>query len=128
MKRFSNLILCATLACGTLAAQAGTTLQAADLPRIGNGGTGFIGVTESAGMPRQPVDVRWSATSSSAVPTRAGEASTFVEGRPNAQPDVPMAGDRRAMNAPMQGDARTMGMAGSSMPAIAVHPGWGTPK
>lgn len=125
MKRFSNLMLCATLACCAAAAQA-STLKAADVPRITNGGTGFIGVTESAGMPAQPVAVRLGASGTSAIPVRAGEASTIVKGQPNVDPNTPMgmSGDH------IKFDARAMGnSAGGFMadfPANA-HPGWGTP-
>src|SRR6185369_2618638 len=83
MTRFSLLTLSATLACCAAAAQAGTRFTAADA-RITNGGTGFVGLTESAGMARQPVHVRWSADTSPILP--AGEASTFVKGRPNVDP------------------------------------------
>jgi len=127
MKRSNHLLLSAVLACCAAAAQAGTSLKAADLPRISNGSTGFIGVTESVGMKRPPVDVQWSASGSSAIPLRAGEATTVVNGRPNENPDAPapgaMAGDR------LQGQLRTMGSSGGHMsdfPANA-HRGWGTP-
>ena len=126
MKRSTHLMLSASLACCAAAVQAGTTIKAADLPRISNGSTGFIGVTESVGMKRPPADVQWSASGSSAIPLRAGEATTFVHGRPNENPDVPaggMAGDR------MQGQLRVMGSGGGTMsdfPANA-HRGWGTP-
>lgn len=128
MKRFSNLILCAALACGAVAAQAGTHVRAADLPRISNGGTGFIGVTDPAGMPHRPVTAQWNAGTTS-IPLRAGEASTMVDGRPNANPDAPMAGARGMADAPMQHALRTMGSSGAAMadrPAGA-HRGWGTP-
>jgi hypothetical protein len=126
MKRFSNLMLGATLACCAAAAQAATTLKAADLPRITNGGTGFIGVTESDGMPPQPVDVRLSASGTSAIPLRAGEATTIVKGQPNVDPNAPMG----MTGNHMKFDARAMGMNGGAtmaeFPANA-HPGWGTP-
>jgi hypothetical protein len=130
MTRFSNLMLSATLACCGAAAQAGKTITAADA-RITNGGTGFIGLTESAGMPRQPFHVRWAADTSPVVP--AGEASTLVKGRPNVDPFAPGMGtySTDAAHAPMTGEPRTsggsrvvMGVAGA--PAGA-HPAWGTP-
>lgn len=126
MKRFPNLILCAALAGGAAAAQAGTHVRAADLPRITNGGTGFIGVTDSAGMPHRPVTAQWDAATS-AIPLRAGEASTMVDGRPNANPEAPMAHGMGGQ--PMQHSPRAMGGSGGAMtdrPAGA-HPGWGTP-
>lgn len=128
MKRFSNLLLCATLACGAAAAQAGTHVRAAELPRISNGGTGFIGVTESAGMPHRPVTARWN-TNTSRVPLSAGEATTMVDGRPNANPDAPMAHGGGMAGQPMQHALRAMGGSGGALadrPANA-HRGWGTP-
>lgn len=130
MKRFPHLILCATLACCAAAAQAGITFKAAELPRISNGGTGFVGVTESAGMPRQPVRVQWTASSTSAVPTHAGEASTFVDGRPNAEPNAPMGADAMAATGDrMHGELRAMGSGGGAMSDFPAgsHRGWGTP-
>lgn len=126
MKRFPNLILCAALACGAAAAQAGTHVRAADLPRISNGGTGFIGVTDSAGMTQRPVTARWNAATS-AIPLRAGEASTMVDGRPNANPEAPLTHGMAGQ--PMQHSLRSMGGSSGAMtdrPAGA-HPGWGTP-
>jgi hypothetical protein len=127
MKRSIHLMLSATLACCAAAAQAGTSLKAADLPRISNGGTGFIGVTESVGMKRPPADVQWSASGSSAIPLRAGEATTFVNGRPNDNPNAPAAGAMAGDH--MQGQLRVMGGSGGTMsdfPAHA-HRSWGTP-
>lgn len=128
MKRFPNLILCAVLAGGAAAAQAGTHVRAADLPRISNGGTGFIGVTDSAAMPHRAVTAQWNA-STSAIPLRAGEATTMVDGRPNANPEAPMAHGSGMAGQPMQHSLRAMGGSGGAMtdrPAGA-HPGWGTP-
>jgi len=130
MTRFSNLTLSATLACCAAAAQAGTAFNAADA-RITNGGTGFIGLTESTGMPAQPVHARWSADSSSILP--AGEASTFVKGRPNEDPYAPGMGTypMDAARAPMTGELRTMGGSrvdtGVAGAPAGAHPAWGTP-
>lgn len=129
MKRFPNLILCATLACGAAAAHAGTQVRAADLPRISNGGTGFSGVTESVGMAaHRPVTAQWNANTTS-IPLRAGEATTMVNGRPNANPDAPMAHGGGTAGERMQPALRAMGGSGGAMadrPAGA-HRGWGTP-
>jgi len=126
MNRFSNLILCATLACCAAGAYAGTAVNAADA-RISNGGTGFIGVTESIGKPRQPVVVFWGASATSSIPLGAGEASTFVNGRPNEDPNaygIGMTGVRT------MGELRTMGGSGDAAMArdsASRHPAWGTP-
>jgi hypothetical protein len=128
MTRFSNLMLSATLACCAASAQAGTTFSAADA-RITNGGTGFIGVTESAGRPAQ--HARWNADSSSIL--RGGEASTFVNGRPNEDPYAPGMGayPMGAARAPMTGELRTMGGSrvdrGVAGAPEGAHPAWGTP-
>ena len=130
MTRFSTLMLSATLACCAAAAQAGTTFNAADA-RITNGGTGFIGLTESAGMPAQPVHVRWSADSGSILPS--GEASTFVKGRPNEDPYALGLGTNSMGSArvPMTGELRTMGGSrvdtGVAGAPAGAHPSWGTP-
>jgi hypothetical protein len=130
MTRFSSLMLSATLACCAAAAQAGTTSAPADA-RITNGGTGFIGLTESAGMPRQPFQVRWAADTSPIVP--AGEASTLVKGRPNVDPFAPGMGTYQmdAAHPPMTPELRTLGnsrvvMGVAGAPAGA-HQAWGTP-
>ena len=127
MKRISHLMLSATLVCCAAAAQAATTLKAADVPYITNGGTGFIGVTESAGMKRQPVDLRASANGMKFTPLPAGEASTIVNGLPNVDPNVAaLMHDGSAA----QPQTRTMGGSRSTsmndVPAHA-HRGWGTP-
>jgi hypothetical protein len=135
MKRFSNFVLSATLGCCAAAAQAGTPIKAADLPQITNGGTGFIGVTESAGMPRQPVDWRSGANGMKFTPLPAGEASTFVNGQPNVDPYAPGRGmDRMAKTGDrMRGDdARAMGSNRDAAAARAGFPAnasplWGTP-
>lgn len=133
MKRLSNLMLCATLACGAAAAYAGTGVKATDVPRISNGGTGFIGVTESIGMPSQPVALRWSASGTSSIPVGAGEASTIVNGRPNEDPNAPGIGNDRVgmARAPMTGELRTMGGsrndAAMARDSALRHPAWGTP-
>jgi len=131
MTRFSNLMLSATLACCAAAAQAGTSFTAADA-RITNGGTGFIGVTESAGMPSQPVHARWSAGDTSSI-LPAGEASTLVKGRPNVDPYEPGMGPypMGAARTSMAGELRTLGGGrvdtGVAGAPAGAHPAWGTP-
>lgn len=117
MKTPNRLILAAAAAFFSIGVHAAKPVNAADLPRISNAGTGFIGLTESAGTPRQAYMHSRSTTSS--VPNQAGEASTMVDGVPNQI----MATEANG-NAPRQ-DLRTMGQSGSA--AAAVHPSWGTP-
>lgn len=93
----------------------------ADAARITNGGTGYIGLTASAGSPRQAVAM---ADTTMALPS--GEASTMVQGRPNAHPiaerSAPMASAVDAQAAP----ASTAVM-GAAPAARMQHPMWGTP-
>ena len=127
MKRFSTIALFAAIACCAAAAQAGT-LKSADIPPITNGGTGFIGVTQSFGMPAQPFNVRWNATATTPIPLQAGEASTFVQGQPNANPDAPGVNPAAAAGDHVTGNLRTMGNAGSMSDfPPGAHPQWGTP-
>jgi hypothetical protein len=111
----AKLILCALGACAALGASAAG--MGADNARITNGGTGFIGVTESYGQPGTVA-----AGSRRGMP--AGEASTWVNGRPNENPEAPgMA----------TGGVQTQSMGNTGMspqtgvPAGARHPSWGTP-
>lgn len=111
----AKLILCALGAFAALGANAMGT--AADSGRITNGGTGFIGVTESYGQPKAMV-----AQSQMRLPS--GEASTFVNGRPNANPEAP---------GTAMGGVQTQAMGNTGMSAqtgvraSARNPSWGTP-
>jgi hypothetical protein len=110
-----TLIRIAAAAAGSLLlAHGALATQATEVPRITNGGTGFIGVTESANTGWRPA----SADRMAALP--AGEASTWVNGRPNANPEAPMAGSR----AP---DTRAMGASADPRANAARNPSWGTP-
>jgi hypothetical protein len=107
--------------------------QMSDKGRITNGGTGYIGLTESAGQPRH-----MNSPARASLP--AGEASTMVNGRPNQHPNSPinMAGNdaARTMDATRAMGASSMGAAPmrspmepmhSSMTGSTRHPMWGTP-
>lgn len=103
--------------------------QMSDSSHITNGGTGYIGLTESAGQPRT-MRARPMAT----LP--AGEATTMVGGRPNVDPNAPsrMAGWNgdltRSMGASPSTRPASMGSAtmGGSMSTDMPHPMmWGTP-
>jgi hypothetical protein len=78
-------------------------------------------------MKRPPGAVHSSASGSSAIPLRAGEATTFVHGRPNENPDAPVSGSMAGDH--MQGALRTMGSSGGTMSdfPVGAHRGWGTP-
>jgi hypothetical protein len=131
MNTISRLLL-STAAAFLLLANAHAGVMAVDVPRISNGGTGFIGVTESVGQPqRADMHGRWSHDGTSAIPTGAGEASTTVDGRPNIDPNAAALAAHGSMNA----DTRTMGAsastrdtASSSEPASYTMPAMGTPK
>jgi hypothetical protein len=123
MIQLKPLILGAALGCLALGAQAAMPVNAADLPRISNGGTGFIGLTESAGTQRRAYRPMRSATS--AIPTQAGEASTMVGGVPNRHQDTLAAGTGVAQGSDRP-ELRTMGHSGTM--TTAANPTWGTPK
>jgi hypothetical protein len=98
MNRLATPLFAAALALGAVAAHASMRVNAADLPHITNGGTGFIGLTASAGQPAMDTMHDWSRVST-----------------------APYASQERG--AP---DTRAMG--GHAMPAAAgMHRAWGTP-
>lgn len=111
----AKLILCTFGACAALGANAAG--MGAESGRITNGGTGFIGVTDSYGQPKALV-----AQSQMRLPS--GEASTLVNGRPNQNPEAPGA---------MAGGVQTQAMGNAGMSpqtgvrADARNPSWGTP-
>jgi hypothetical protein len=110
MKTTAKLILCAFAGCAAVSAQATDGSS-----RITNGGTGFIGVTQSYGQPNAVV-------AASRISLPAGEASTFVNGRPNQNPEAP--------SMAMAASTGTNVMGARAMPAASersAHRGWGTP-
>jgi len=131
MNTTSRLFL-STAAGFLLLANAHAGVMAVDVPRITNGSTGVIGVTESVGQPRRAEAYgRWSHNGTSAIPSGAGEASTMVNGRPNQDPNAAALAAHGGMNA----DTRTMGASAStraeisrSAPASYTMPAMGTPK
>lgn len=118
MNSFSKLLLGASFATLAIASHA-ASVQAVDIPRISNGGTGFIGVTQSAGMP----EVRTYADRTvQRYSSMSGEATTMVNGQPNVNPEAPMAGSAR------QADVRSMGAAPRADSAPSNRSIlWGTP-
>lgn len=121
MKQRIQLALCAAAAVLSLSAQAGSGVMASEVPRITNGGTGVHTLPASDGMPSQA----WRAPQDgvATTPAQAGEASTMVQGRPNAHPAM-----ATGMHTPQE--TRAMGNARWGMgagPAPAMHPAWGTP-
>lgn len=127
MKSFSTLLIGSGILCLSVAAGAGTAVHASQSVPITNGGTGYIGLTESAGQPRVAAASTWVASRDavSRIPNRAGEASTMVNGRPNQDPDAPA---RDSMGAG-KAELRSMGNAGMSHSGMAgaQHRLWGTP-
>lgn len=128
METFHRLMLCGVAAAFVSAAQAAPP-RAADLPRITNGGTGYIGLTESAGTARRPaMPAERSAMRDSGVPIAAGEASTTVNGQPNRDPNdaalrTPSTQAMGASRAPAMEQLDTMP---DRRPAW-WHRSWGTP-
>ncbi|MEO5672412.1 MAG: hypothetical protein ABIR26_17125 [Ramlibacter sp.] len=116
MKTSSQLLIASCAMGLAMAASAGTAMNGDDTSRITNGGTGYIGLTQSAGQPR-PMPMKFVA----ALPS--GEASTLVGGRPNTNPDAPA---WTAM-APRTAELQSMGNIGSARSAAARNPSWGTP-
>lgn len=121
MKQRIQLALCAAAAVLSLSAHAGSGVMATEVPRITNGGTGVHTLPAADAMQRQA----WRAAHEGAttVPAQAGEASTMVQGRPNAQPAV-AGGMHQTQGTQAMGNARWSLGAG---PAPARHPAWGTP-
>jgi hypothetical protein len=106
----TSLFCIATLAAAT-AFQAQAGVNAVDVPRISNGGTGFIGVTASAPMARSSALGYKSAS--------MGEAGTS-NGQPNVNPEAPMA----------SASTRVMGNSGMQHRGStqqARDAAWGTP-
>lgn len=103
MTAYSKLLISSAAVCLAVAANAGTAMNAPEA-RITNGGTGFIGVMQSADQPRNTNARVWmlSAESISRIPSSAGEASTMVNGRPNQDPDAPATGSMAASSATAQ--------------------------
>lgn len=109
------------------AAPLGASAQQA---RVTEGSTGVIGVTDSAGTPRQhAARMRSTTPATSGTPITAGEASTVVRGQPNVDPFAPG-------NSVAPPDTRTMGASGvpaerragmRSGASAWPHPMWGTP-
>lgn len=130
MKTFPRLLISGAAACLALAAQAGTAMNASEMGRITNGGTGYIGLTQSAGQPR-PMEMAMEMASTQAVsriPVAAGEASTMVDGHPNQDPDAPAKGSMTSANA----ELRSMGHTGAAPAGYGPmgplqQRGWGTP-
>jgi hypothetical protein len=117
MNTLPKLLVTCAAAFLAFGANAGSTASMNDGSRITNGGTGFIGVTESAGQPRMAQHF---------ASMRAGEATTMVNGQPNVNTEAPAWSSAAQPYA-----ARSMGNAsGRSMDARSVaarNPSWGTP-
>lgn len=129
MRPSHRLLLCAAAAASFVCVAQATPPRAADLPRITNGGTGFIGLTESAGTDWRPgMATERTATRTSGVPVAAGEASTTVNGQPNRDPNDP-ALRMPSLQAMGASPAPAMERAGTMPPRAPAwwHRSWGTP-
>lgn len=103
--------LIALAAFATVSALSHAGVRAVDVPRISNGGTGYEQV-----VARDTPRVVFSRADVERSLLPSGEASTMVNGQPNAHPPVASAVDTQVM-----GSGR--------LPATgpAMHPLWGTP-
>jgi hypothetical protein len=107
MNRLATHLFAAAIACGAFAAHASLRTDSADT-HITNGGTGFIGVTASAGMPAMSRMTRMDA------------------GRRDVRAWSAPAADRSQERGAPTPALQTMG--GNAMPAApAMHRAWGTP-
>src|SRR6478609_2717670 len=111
MNHATRLLLGTTALFVAVAASAAPTMPGQDGYHYSNGGTGYIGLTASAGQPRMNMD---------RTSMAAGEATTLINGRPNQNPEAPMPGSMTAKRAP-QAWAQTQAMGN------ARNPAWGTP-
>jgi len=113
MQRSLALLFCAAGASLSIAANAAMPVHASDLAATNNGGTGYIGLSASAGLPAARADARMAMAA-----TPGGELTTLVRGRPNVATDVPattargQAVDSRFVNA---------------RATASTNPSWGTP-
>jgi hypothetical protein len=102
MNRIATPLLAVAIACSAFSAHASMHVDAATLPHVTNGGTGFIGVTASASMDRMDSSrdgARWSTASAREQSQERGETVSALQ---------------------------TMGS--NAMPAApATHRSWGTP-
>jgi hypothetical protein len=120
MNTATRLLLATSTLFLAAAANAAPAAPGQDAYHQTNGGTGYIGLTESAGQPRaMNAKKEWTASSQMAnrTPMAAGEATTMVNGQPNVNPDAP-ASNSMAMHA-----SRTQSMGN----AAARNPARGTP-
>jgi hypothetical protein len=106
MNRFATLAAAAAVCC-TFAAHAGMKINAADVPHISNGGTGYIGVTASA-----MTSDRMAAMST--TPTAA--TTTRTDWTPSMSQEAAATYDA----------AKTLGGSGR-MSDPRMHRAWGTP-
>lgn len=120
MNTTTRILLSTAALFTSIAANAAGAMPGQDAYHQTNGGTGYIGLTESAGQPRATnAGKMWTASSPMAnrTPMAAGEATTMVNGQPNVNPDAPT-WNSVAMHKP-----RTQSMGN----AAARNPAWGTP-
>ena len=118
MNHFSKLLLGASFATLAIASQA-ASVRAVDVPRISNGGTGFIGVTQSAAAPEV---MTYADRTVQRVSSMSGEATTMVNGQPNVNPEAPMTGSAPAADVRSMGAARMASGAPGTRGML-----WGTP-
>lgn len=117
----SRILLALAASVLAVSAQAGG-IQARDVPRISNGGTGVIGGVEPGAYPRQGSHAMSGSAHGMSAPAHAGSMTTATA------PAQPM---RTMPQAQAQTTRATMvmgsGAAQTSGDLAARHPSWGTP-
>jgi len=116
MNRFTTTVFAAAVACFAIGANAQMKVNAADLPHITNGGTGFIGVTDSTMKTDRMAAM-------SAAPT-----ATMTTAAPATITNATRTGWTPAMSqeaTPTYDAAKTLGSGPMSDPRM--HRSWGTP-
>jgi hypothetical protein len=108
MKHSSKFLLALASTTLALAAHAGSGIQASEVPRITNGGTGVIGGVEPDAYPRNDARPMTQGMGAGAQPQAQAQATTAMGGR---------------------ADSTRMGGNRWSVPSIAPasNPSWGTP-
>jgi hypothetical protein len=102
------LVIAGALALAASANASTTTMS--DTARITNGGTGYVGLTQSVAEPHS----RWARGSNYGIPNSAGEASTMVDGRPNVDINAPKSVATRMRPADLRAMGSSHSMAGEA--------------
>jgi hypothetical protein len=115
MNRFTTTVFAAAVACFAIGANAQMKVNAADLPHITNGGTGFIGVTDSAMKTDRMAALSMAPAATPMAATTTMKSSTRTDWTPAMSQEA----------TPTYDAAKTLGSGPMSDPRM--HRSWGTP-